>query len=438
MIFASDKNFPKFIHNDTLIKTISQPSLDVNENLNKNSFFILPRFFKQSQNKSALKKIKPLDCSYNANNFSKSNENQPSKIISSCFAYKFQQEPSQKNTILLKTKHLPKIAINNENKSFDERLAIKSLNFQKYMNYHKEKSFMNNNENSFFQNISKKIKSHHKLKKNVTVQERSKTIVVKDEKNPLICKQSFLMTSFPDSSFLNLQQHKLDRKSTALISSSDMKMIRTLTIPNYKDLLIVLKKLEKNLRDYSNCFGYNERSAKILKILLSEKIKMNHLFFSGGNGKLIQPFCSFYLEEQCIKKEKVLENGKFINKNKIDLVMISELNILTEKLEEINNSKYIEDLKNTRDSLLMEYQKLKEIEKNKPWNMKRNDFDLMPKFNFEIMPNIHFMREMDEFERQYGACDLIGKKSKMIGRVLEDILGEIKKTTSSSSNHYFP
>ena len=131
-------------------------------------------------------------------------------------------------------------------------------------------------------------------------------------------------------------------------------------------------------------------------------------------------------------KEKFFEAGKLITKWRVDPLMINELQSLCDKLEELNSKKYINDLKLTKDSLLAEYKQMKDLENEMRWNIKFKNVERMPKFNFEIMPNIPLMKSLDEFERQYGECDLIDKKSKMIGKVLEEVIGEMKKNAFSS------
>ena len=427
MNFASDKNFPKFVHNDTIIKSSASDE-------NNASFFLLSKYLKKY--KSPKKTQKTLNNNSNSLNFPQISEN-PNLSYSLAYNNK-RSEPEKPSKTLINVKKFPKIMINDANQ-FQQSFDIKSQHFMRNMLYNTKKNSEIDKQDDFLKNLFKKYKNRKKnaIKNNKEQLSIPPASIISDHKRQSIKYKFSQQFSFPMFSSIldqNANNFKKTRKFTHIISIQDLTASRGKSIPHYKELRQVILNLEKNLTDYLNSVGYNERSAKILASLLSKKIDMENLFFYENERKIIEPISNFYLEEQCLIREKVLDiNGKLVSKVHIDPLMISELVILNDKLEEMNNKKYIEDLKIIKDSLLMEYGKMKELESDRLWNMKLKNMDRIVKLNCEIMPNILLMKEMDEFERQYGECNLIDKKNKMISRTIEDMLGDIKKTTIDNS-----
>jgi len=459
MFFASDKNYPKFIHKDSIVKSYNCPSTSKN-----GSFFLLPRFTKAPLKQRSNQKTSFDHSLTNTSNIiDKSSENEafyslamhkPSFLFSS----------HSKNELAvplkpLKPSPLPSIKKISSEAEFDEKFASKSKYFMKLMNYHHFANPENNNINTEdFLHFNKKRRSPHNSKKpiksffianntsNINIHNNNdisspskKNLYQKDSPHVASINHlnapriSVIIPSF-EGSPINIKFKAMIRKGTRnCLSIADLTMKRIMTVSNYKEVLPVLKRLERNLIEYTNAMGFNERSSKILKSMLSKKIEMKHIFFNEEDGKLFEPISFFLMEEGIIIKERIYENGKFFNKFRVEPLMINELGVLNDKLEEMNNTKYIDELRLTKDSLLMEYKKMKELENEMMWNTKLKNMERLPKFNFEIMPNIQLMKSLEEFERQYGDFNLIDKKNRMIGKVLEEVLGEMKKNTVSNT-----
>ena len=482
MLFASDKNFPKFVHSDSVVKNYDPSS---------KNYFLLPSFSKpflyynHKNDRNMTNVSKFIDNSFdkkngfsllenNANDSFKSKENDQfdsnnSKIIMPLMHNSSMDKSLEKNilssTSMNKTGHqiklspiqhrspLPKNSRKiSEHSEFDEHFELKNRHFIKMMNYNNNKHPEEKISQDFLRNlVLKKRKSRNPSKKlaiNTATPNNTNltTTNIKTSGNrtsievlsPGLAKLSLMVASFDsfENSYVNFKKG-ITRKFTNSMSMMEIAMKRSVLIPNYKDLVAVLKRLEKSLGEYIASMGFNNRTANILKGLLSKKIEMSHLFFNEEDGKLLEPMDIHFIEEQCVIKEKFFETGKLATKWRVDPLMISELQSLSEKLEELNSTKYINDLKLTKDSLLTEYKQMKDLENEMRWNAKFKNVERMPKFNFEIMPNIPLMKNLDAFERQYGECDLIDKKSKMIGKVLEEVIGEMKKNTISSVGEQF-
>lgn len=434
MLFASDKNFPKFIHTDTLIKTSDISFLNKNSEPPQKNYFFLPKY---SPSKSIHYKN---NLSNLTSEISTTLEKKPLQNMSYSFAYKHEEKTPEKVFPSIKSKKFTKICENDVTNEFDERFANKLRKFQNLMSYHSNSKV---ETDLYFTNITKKKKKFKHCLINrkinaisliplnpITNSKKNTTKIPikyrasKESFNTPSCVRLALANS-PDD---NLNYTSNSKKTPKISIFSDLTATRIKNIPFYKELIPVLKKLEINLNDYLTSLGHNERTSKMLKNLLSKKIKMSHLFFNEKDGKLWQSFNLFNLEEKCIKKEQLYENGKIVKKDSVDPLLISELTELNKKLEDFNNQKEIDDLKCTKDSLLNEYKRMKKIESDNMCSPKSRKLEFLPKFNFEIMPNIQFMKIIDDFERQHGECDLINKRNKTISRVLEDMVGEIKKT----------
>ena len=478
MLFASDKNFPKFVHSDSVVKNYDPSS---------KNYFLLPSFSKPSiyhsykNDRNMTNVSNSIEKSYydkkngfsvlekenNDNDSFKYNENDQfdsnnGKIILPLMHPSSMDKSLEKNILssmsmsktghqikLSPIKHRPSPLPKNTRKisdhsEFDEHFEVKNRHFIKMMNYNNNKHPEEKISENFLRNLAlKKRKSRIQAKKlaintnntnltttNIKTSGNRTSIEVLSPGLASLHKLSLMVASFDsfENSFINFKKG-LTRKFTTSMSMMEIAMKRSVLIPNYKDLVAVLKRLEKSLGEYNGSMGFNDRAAKILKGLLSKKIEMSHLFFNEEDGKLLEPMEIHFIEEQCVIKEKIFETGKLSTKWRVDPLMISELQALSEKLEELNSTKYINDLKLTKDSLLTEYKQMKDLENEMRWNEKFKNVERMPKFNFEIMPNIPLMKSLDEFERQYGECELIDKKSKMIGKVLEEVIGEMKKNT---------
>lgn len=417
MFFASDKNFPKFIHFDTIVKSLPEP------------FFIQKTYKKPVKNlkKTVLPYNKSLEISHEKKNWSKND-------ISLNFSCRKTSKNGKNGKISSPT--------NQKKQDFPLNFTEKTENFMKYMKYQNEK----NPEEGLFRNLVKKRRAHQSIlssqlrsplanEKMRNLQNQidlsSSALSIKSKPRISHQKTSFLFPSINEFNNWGGNQINLKKIATSMMTLSENNRLKRLNIANYNEFFTVLKELEKNLTDYIRIFGYNERSTKILKSLLSKKIDMKHLFFNEENGKMFENFNIYYIEEKCIIRETLYDNNKFIKKAKIEPLMIEELRALNEKIEEVKNHKYIEDLRNTKDSLLMGYKKLKNLESTVENREKRKDFEYVEKLNFEMMPNIGFMKEIDEFERQFGEFSLIDKKSKMVGRVLEELIADIKKNAKS-------
>lgn len=483
MFFASDKNFPKFVHSDSVVKNYDPSSRD---------YFIVPSFSKPSHyynhknERNMTNASNSIENSFerkngfsllekNNNDSFKSKENEQfdsnnGKIIMPLMQTSSMEKSLEKNILssmktghqikLSPIKHRPSPIPKNsrkisEHSEFDEHFELKNRYFLKMMNYNNNKHPEEKISQDFLRNlILKKRKSRNPAKKlaintttkintnvttsNIKASGNRTSIEVLSPGLASLHKLSLMVASFDsfENSYKNFKKG-LTRKFTTSMSMMEIAMKRSALIPNYKDLVAVLKRLEKSLGEYTASMGFNNRTANIFKGLLSKKIDMSHLFFNEEDGKLLEPLDIHFIEEQCVIKEKFFETGKLATKWRVDPIMISELQSLSEKLEELNSTKYINDLKLTKDSLLTEYKQMKELENEMSWNTKFKNVERMPKFNFEIMPNIPLMKNLDEFERQYGECDLIDKKSKMIGKVLEEVIGEMKKNTVSNVGEQF-
>lgn len=438
MIFAADKNFPKFVHNDTIIKTFLDLPTDQ---------FFLPNSYQPRRKIKKLFRESTLSHLQSQQSNTYLNESLEKPVNSVSFSINLRKFTHYESEMSLqKEPKTIKIAKSPpKDKELSENFSERNHYFQKYMEYQRGKHPEVEKNETLFKFLSKKHKKkpyilEKKQKANIEINKTKRLINENTEEPPSIVslksrmsqKMSIMLPSINETNNYNRSmkfQNTVKRLSN-LMSFTDLTRLRIQIIPNFKELLVVLKKLEKNLNEYFHMVGYNDRAAKILKSLLSKKIDMKGLFFHEDNGKLIEPISLMHMEEQCIIRESVYENGTFIKKDRVDLLMIEELKALDLKIEEMKNEKYIEDLKTTKDSLLDGYSKLKEIENKMPFSDKIhrvNELEHINKLNFEVMPNICFMKEIEEFERQFGECDLIDKKNIMISRALEELIGEIKK-----------
>lgn len=444
MIFAADKNFPKFVHNDTIIKTF--PELPTQQFFLPNSYQPLKKIKKPFHEST----LSHLQSQLSNTTLNKSLE-KPVNSVS--FSLNLRQLTQNESAISLQ-KQLKKNKNNKsppKDKELSENFSERNHYFQKYMEYQREKHPEAEKNEMLFRFLPKKHKNksyilEKKQASSIKINKTKAEISENKQEPPSIVslksrmsqKMSIVLPSINEThSYTRSKLPNSIKRLSNLMSFTDLTRIRIQIIPNFKELVPVLKKLERNLNEYFHMVGYNDRAAKILKNLLSKKINMKGLFFHEDNGKLIEPISLLHMEEQCIIRETVYENGKFVKKDRVDPLMIEELKALDLKIEEMKNEKYIEDLKTTKDSLLEGYSKLKEIENKMTFSEKmRRVHELEPinRLNFEVMPNICFMKEIEEFERQFGECDLIDKKNIMISKALEEVIGEIKRNAKKETD----
>ena len=426
MKVAFDKNYPTFNLKDTFIY-----SKDFTTSLS-------PRILSpiKKPNKNFLTPV------ISKNSFTDNNLSQISTSL---------EKPFKPSIIKEKTKNLVNILSYNQlfdiSEEFNPNGIVEHLNFlQKTSETQKPKLFLmklkhKRHKNNAFKSMDLQSDSSSKLHEHVSKTEQKKGYL---ELEPPI---SGLLKKKTAENLDNNQIMKLSSKITFVQSdkkdennsnqgSSNSKTInsyhiqktnyrkktilkppnRMNSIPDYYKLLETLRKLYIN---FNNLNDNNLNKPKLIQLLHSfipEKKKyLEKLFFIGDK---INPLLNEKtLEKACIVQEN--QWGYGFKERLIRPFLISDLQTLNDKIEELNIKKEMTEIRYLEENLKETFNEVSKLKSKEFW------LSNIESLNYENIKANTIIDDLMEAEKNFGAFECIAQRGKQVGKLIDETIKNI-------------
>ena len=427
MNIANNKNFPHFNIKDTFIY-----SRDYNFN------FLSPRTSTQHKisNHSLIKSVKPQKNILENNDFSSPIQEKPfpKKInkISHSININTMSQVHDPNGILGYLEHLQKasptkIQFLSKIRLRKKKALFKSIDLNKNpIDLNKDlKSIVLNKQPTIdlslnkdssdkksFLTLGKSKKILRFLSKNTSTD--NENLYFNNQKSVNFEKNDSFSNKLSSNSSLKNVQIKNYRKSIMMLPPSRMTMI-----PEYLNLLEILRKICKNFRTIND---KNQNKLQIIHILNSfipEKKKYLERFFFLGDR--LNPIINEKLMENvCIIQEKQWGSG--YKEKLLKPGLLYDLQELNEKMDEYILKKEMTEIKFLEEDIVETFNQASKLKRKEFW------ISNIETLNYEKLKTHSIFDDLNEAERNCGTFELIALKEKKVGRLIDETIKKINFT----------
>ena len=211
----------------------------------------------------------------------------------------------------------------------------------------------------------------------------------------------------------------------------------TVTSFNNDKLIFISENFLENIRNLEQMVQNPKKLIKMLKKLISSKKNLKDVLFPNGNEERINEHLSKELiVERCFIKEPAILEGQMYFKERFDQAFLNDLWYLNEEIQNYLISRDISSLKNMEEKLRSEYFKMREMENRFDPKLAKKTGAHQRIMNFKTIDGFNYQNfkvgnplhdEMEKFERQFGECQFVNMKSRLINKALEDVINNLKK-----------
>lgn len=422
MYWANIKDFPEFYHLDTLLITsckVNQAETDSNNNLS--AYFLSPEIYSKSSSEKKLTK-------YCQNN--KNSQHIPSKSENFKLPALISQSPSiQRTPTHVKTKNLSMRIKNrliencnskNQNipdfymRTNDFLLHLNALSYREHAPFqhsHRKTSIKKTECKKSIKPSPAFLDSHAKF--SISVDRPQKKIRF-EEKLEKINKLKLMKDSSGEKKSAFLKNHRIN-------------------IPNYSELKEEIRKLLLNLSEMREFISNSKKIYGFLKNSLNyKKTILSRILLDEEHECIRDIINENYIEDHCFSKEIYYEGVSINRREKMDANVIADLKEINEKIESFNTNLALDKIKIMESEVIENFHKMKKIENKlkiyKPCKLAQNlrGSKACPKFNYKSIPVSKFVEEIHNIERNYGDCDHINNRSRMICQAIDNSLKNVR------------